>query len=130
MNETVNQFLLAGDKFMFEKHSKQPGFTYSACYRLTKNKGFKNLCKLEMLVIFIETNYIKLVFNMTWLMVATTTESEEQNMIKFLRDKAFEIASNTRYDGYEEHQPKWFKSVLIRNLWVMVLCQANNSQMN
>ena len=38
---------------------------------------------------------------MTWLIVAIKTESEEQNMIKFLRDKAFEIASNTRYDGYE-----------------------------
>ena len=26
----VNKFLLAGDKFMPEMHSKQPGFTYSA----------------------------------------------------------------------------------------------------
>ena len=31
MNETVNKFLLAGDKFMPEMHSKQPGFTYRAC---------------------------------------------------------------------------------------------------
>ena len=29
MNEIVNKFLLAGDKFMLEKHLKQPGFTYS-----------------------------------------------------------------------------------------------------
>ena len=27
MNETVNKFLLAGDKFMPELHLKQPGFT-------------------------------------------------------------------------------------------------------
>ena len=38
MNEIVNNFLLAGDKFMPEMHSKQPGFTYSACGTLTKNK--------------------------------------------------------------------------------------------
>ena len=38
MNETVNTFLLAGDKFMLEKHLKQPGFTYSACGPFTKNK--------------------------------------------------------------------------------------------
>ena len=38
MNEIVNNFLLAGDKFMPEMHSKQPGFTYSACGPLTKNK--------------------------------------------------------------------------------------------
>ena len=28
MNEIVNTFLLAGDKFMPEMHLKQPGFTY------------------------------------------------------------------------------------------------------
>ena len=38
MNEIVNKFLLAGDKFMSEMHLKQPGFTYSACYPFTKNK--------------------------------------------------------------------------------------------
>ena len=38
MNEIVNNFLLAGDKFMPEMHLKQPGFTYSACVPFTKNK--------------------------------------------------------------------------------------------
>ena len=38
MNETINKFLLAGDKFMLEMHLKQPGFTYSACGPFTKNK--------------------------------------------------------------------------------------------
>ena len=37
MNEIV-KFLLAGDKFMPKMHLKQPGFTYSACRPLTKNK--------------------------------------------------------------------------------------------
>ena len=38
MDEIVNNFLLAGDKFMPEMHLKQPGFTYSACGPFTKNK--------------------------------------------------------------------------------------------
>ena len=38
MNEIVNNFLLAGDKFMPEMHLKQPDFNYSACGPLTKNK--------------------------------------------------------------------------------------------
>ena len=38
MNEIVDKFLLAGDKFMTEMHLKQPGFTHSACGLFTKNK--------------------------------------------------------------------------------------------
>ena len=38
MNEIVNNFLLAGGKFMPEMHLRQPGFTYSACGPFTKNK--------------------------------------------------------------------------------------------
>ena len=43
MNEIVNTFLLAGDKFMPEMHLIQPGFTYSACAPFTKTKEeYKN----------------------------------------------------------------------------------------
>ena len=49
MEKIGNQFLLAGNKFMPEKHLKQPGFTYSACGPSTK-----------MIL-------INLVFNMIWL---------------------------------------------------------------
>ena len=38
MNEIVNKILLVGDKFIPEKHSKQPGFNYSVCGPFTKNK--------------------------------------------------------------------------------------------
>ena len=31
MNEIVNKFLLAGDKFIPEMHLRQPQFVYSAC---------------------------------------------------------------------------------------------------
>ena len=38
MNEIVNKFVLAGDKFMPEMHLKQPRFNYTACGSFTKNK--------------------------------------------------------------------------------------------
>ena len=38
MDEIVNKFLLARDKFIPKIHLKQPGFTYSTCGPLTKNK--------------------------------------------------------------------------------------------
>ena len=38
MNNIINKFLLAGDKFMPEMHLKQPQFTYSVCGPFTKHK--------------------------------------------------------------------------------------------
>ena len=38
MDEIVNRFLLATDKFMLEMHLRQPGFTYSARGSFTKQK--------------------------------------------------------------------------------------------
>ena len=39
INEIVNKFLLAGDKFMPEMHLRQPQFVYSACGPFTKIGG-------------------------------------------------------------------------------------------
>ena len=69
INEIINKFLLVGEKFMPEMHLKQPGFTYSACGPFTRNKErIENLWKLEIQILFINMNLIKLVFNMIWLM--------------------------------------------------------------
>ena len=38
MNNVINKFLLAGDKFMPEMHLRQPKFTYSTCRPFTKHK--------------------------------------------------------------------------------------------
>ena len=38
MNEIVNNFLLAEDKFIPEMHLRQPGFTYSVYRPFTKTK--------------------------------------------------------------------------------------------
>ena len=56
MNDIINKFLLAGDKFMPEMHLKQPGFTYSACGPFAKNKEYKSLNKLGIQDIFTKMN--------------------------------------------------------------------------
>ena len=38
MNEIVNRFLLAGDKFIPKMHLREPGFPCSACAPFTKTK--------------------------------------------------------------------------------------------
>ena len=69
MDETVNKLLLASDKFLPDTHLKQPGFTYSTCGPFTKNKErIQKLKKQEMQTIFTKMNFIRLVFNMTFLM--------------------------------------------------------------
>ena len=45
MNDTINKFLLAGEKFMPEMHLRQPGFTYSACGLFAKKKERIQKCK-------------------------------------------------------------------------------------
>ena len=70
MNEIVNKYLLAGDKFMPELHLKQPGFTYSACGTFIRNKERIEKIMQTVNTDFIskKTNLIKLVFSMIWLM--------------------------------------------------------------
>ena len=72
MNEIVNTFLLAVDKFMPEMHLKQPRFTLVhlvlVVHLLKRKKGLKNLKEQEIPVIFTKMNLIKFVFSMIGLM--------------------------------------------------------------
>ena len=67
MNEIVNKFLLGGDKFMPEIYSLDLRIVLVDHLQKTKEES-KNLKKQEIHGIFLKTNQIKLVFNMTWLM--------------------------------------------------------------
>ena len=52
----LNKFLLAGVKFMFEMHLRQPGFTYSAFGPFSKNKEkMQNFKETDIHDIFIKT---------------------------------------------------------------------------
>ena len=63
MNEIVNKFLLAGEKFMPEMHDL---LIVHVRHLLKIKNEFKNLKKQEIRIIFTKTNLIRLVFNMIW----------------------------------------------------------------
>ena len=103
MNEIVNKFLLAGDKFMPEMHLKQPGFTHSACGTFTKGKErIQKLKKKTGDTSYIDENELdKACFQHNtayghFKVLARRTASD-----KVLRDKAFNTAKNPKYDGYQ-----------------------------
>ena len=101
MNEIVNKFLLAGDKFMPGKHLKQPGFTYSACGPFTKNKE-----RIEKFMQTGNTNFIyrneldKACFQHDMAYGKLKDLIKRSPLDKVLRDKAFKIASDPKCDGY------------------------------
>ena len=65
MNEIVNRFLLASDKFMPEMHLKQSDFTYSACHSFSTNKeSIEKFMQTGNTDLFTEKSLIKLVSNM------------------------------------------------------------------
>ena len=98
MNEIVNKFLFARHKFMPEMHLKQPGFTYSAYGPFTKNKErIQKFKEIEIQAIFTKTNLIKLDFNMIWLKDLSRRTASD----KVLRDQAFNVAKNAKYDEYQ-----------------------------
>ena len=102
MNEIVNKFLLAGDEFMPEMHLKQLGFTYSACRPFTKNKE-----RIQKLKERGGTSYIyknepdKACFQHDMAYKNFKDLARRTASDKVLGDKAFNIAKNPKYHGYQ-----------------------------
>ena len=120
MNEIVNKFLLAGDKFMPEMHLRQPQFVYSACGSFTKNKE-----RIQKFKETRDTNYIyKNELNKACLQ-HDIAHGDFKDLVrrtasdKVLRDKAFNIAKNPKYDRYQ--RGLWFISFLIKSQKEVVL---------
>ena len=90
------------DKFMPEMHLKQLGFTYSACRPSTKNKE-----RIQKFKETGDTNYIykneldKACFQHDMAYGDYKDIKRRTTSDKILRDKAFNIAKNPRYDGYQ-----------------------------
>ena len=102
MNENVNKFLLVGDKFMPEMHLKQPGFIYSACGPFTKNKERIEKFRQTRNTDFIYENEIdKACFQHNRAYGKSKDLVKRAQSDKVLKDKAFKIASNPKYDGYQ-----------------------------
>ena len=90
------------DKFMPEKHLKQPSFTYSACGTFTKNKE-----RIEKFMQTGNTNFIyeneidKACFQHDMAYGKSKDLAKRTQSDKVLRNKVFKIVSNPKYDGYQ-----------------------------
>ena len=102
MNEEVNTFLLAGDKFMPEMHLKQPGFTYRNCRPFTKNKERIQKFKETEDTSYIYKNELdKACFQHDMAYGDFKNLARRTASDKLLRDKAFDIAKNPKHDRYQ-----------------------------
>ena len=102
MNEIVNNFLLAGDRFMPEMHLKQPEFTYSVCGPFTKNKErikkFKETGDTDHIY---KNKLDKACFQHDMAYGDFKDLARWTAFDKVLRDKAFNIAKNPKYGRYQ-----------------------------
>ena len=102
MNNVINKFLLAGDKFMPEMNLRQPQFVYSPYGTFTRHKKRIEKSKQAGDTRYIYRNELdKACFQHD---SAYAYHKDLINRIKsdkVLRDKAYNIASNPEYDGYQ-----------------------------
>ena len=102
MNNIINRSSLAGDKFMPEMHLRQPQFSYSACGPFTKHKQ-----KLQKFKETVDTNYIckneldKACFTHDTAYSDSKDITKRTVADKILRNRAFNIAKDPKYDGYQ-----------------------------
>ena len=96
----INKFLLVGDKFMPEMHLRQPQFVYSACGSFTRHK--------ERIKEFKRTGDTRYLYRNELDKACFQHDSADHKDLinrtkadKVLRDKAYNIASNPKYDGYQ-----------------------------
>ena len=102
MNNVINKFLLAGDKFMPEMHLRQPRFVYSACGSFTRHKERIKEFKRTGDTRYIYRNELdKACFQHDSAYVDHKVLINRTEADKVLRDKAYDIASNPKYDVYQ-----------------------------
>ena len=102
MNNIINKFLLAGDKFMPEMHLRQPQFTYSACGPFTNHKQ-----RIQKFKETEDANYIfkneldKACFAHDGAYSDSKDLTKRTVADKILRNRAFNITKDPKYDGYQ-----------------------------
>ena len=87
---------------MPEINLKQPSFTYSACHPFTKNKeSIERFMQTGNTYIIYKNELDKTCFqqNMAYGKLKDLVKRTQSG--KVLKDKAFEIVSNPKYDGYQ-----------------------------
>ena len=102
MNNIINKFLLAGDKFMPEMHLRQPQFIYSASGLFTRHKEIIKKYKQTGDTRYIYRNDLdEACFQHDSAYTGNKDLINRTKAGKVLRDKAYNIASNPEYDGYQ-----------------------------
>ena len=102
MNEIVNKFLLVGHKFMLEMHFKQLGFTYSACGPFRKSKKrIETFMQTGNRNVIYKNELDKSCFQHDMAYGTSKDLAKRTQSDNVLRDKAFKIASDPKYDGYQ-----------------------------
>ena len=102
MNKIVKKFLLVGDKLIAEMHFKQPCVTYSACGPYTRNKKWIEKFMRTRNTDFIYRNALdKACFQHDMAYGKSKHLAKRTQSDNILRDKAFKIASDPKYDGYQ-----------------------------
>ena len=87
---------------MPEMHLKQPGFTYSASGPFTKNKEIIAKFMQTRNTNFINRNELdKACFQHDMAYGKSRDSAKRTQTDKILRDKAFKIASDPKFDGYQ-----------------------------
>ena len=101
MNKIINKISLVGDTFMPEMHLRQPGFTYCACGPFTQNKERIEKFMQTGNTDFIHKNELdKACFQHDMGYGKSKDLLRRTQSDKVLRDKAFKIASDPKYDVY------------------------------
>ena len=102
MNNIINKFLLAGETSMPEMHLRQPQFFYSACGPFTRRKERIKEFKRTGDTRYIYRNELdKACFQLDSAYADSKDLINRTKSDKVLRDKAYNIASNPEYDGYQ-----------------------------
>ena len=98
----MNTFLLVGEKFMPEMHLKQPGLTYIACGPFTQNKETIEQFMQTGNTDFIYKNELdKACFQHDVAYGNTKDLVKRTQSDKVLKNEAFKIGSDPKYDGYQ-----------------------------
>ena len=102
MNNIINKFLLGGDKFMPEMHLRQPQCVYSTCGPFTRHKERIKKFKQTGDTRYIYRNDLdKACFQHDSAYADNKYLINRTKADKVLKDKAYNIASNPEYDGYQ-----------------------------
>ena len=98
----MNKFLLVDDKFMPELHLKQAGFTYSACGLFTRKKErIEKFMQTGNIDFIYRNEFDKAYFQHDMAYGKSKDLAKRTQSDKVLRDKAFKIVSDQKYDGYQ-----------------------------